>query len=423
MSKVSLTSTATQRSRAIPGSTSFSEAERARVFNHIEDVFLSPAFRNSKRYSTLLRYVVERTLDGQADQLKERTIGVEAFGRPADYDTNADHSVRSTAGEVRRRLAQYYAETGSNTDVRIEMPPGAYVPQIRFIEREAPSEEIESAQPSVGPRIVAIPRGPAEDWAVSGRDTWLGRKRAIIAGVILLVAAATLAAVNSPWRATSAFDQFWDPILASPNAALLCFGGGGAVSDAPVTLGDLEHSPMRRMNVSDALSLAAVTGTLRSKGKPYRVLNRANATSFQDLRQGPFILIGALNNEWSLRLTSGLRFTFGIQPPSGYIKDRNDPSNTRWSFSLTTPLSQPTRDYAIITRLRDPLTQQSGLVVAGIGGWGTQAAGEFVSSPDEIRKIDSLASGWARKNLQIVVATDIIRGSSGPPVVLAVHTW
>ena len=55
---------------------------------------------------------MERGLDGRPEDLKERTIGIEVFGRAADYDTNLDHVVRSVAGEVRRRLAQYYMESG-----------------------------------------------------------------------------------------------------------------------------------------------------------------------------------------------------------------------------------------------------------------------------------------------------------------------
>ena len=126
MSKV--TTLATSRPRSTGASFAFTEAERNQVLDHIEEIFLSSAFRNSKRNCALLRYVVERAVEGNADQLKERTIGVEAFGRPADYDTNVDHSVRSAAGEVRRRLAQYYMECGTESGVRIEILPGSYVP-------------------------------------------------------------------------------------------------------------------------------------------------------------------------------------------------------------------------------------------------------------------------------------------------------
>src|SRR5271170_4057898 len=67
-----------------------------------------PLFTNSKRYPVLLAYTVEQALLGNASELKERTIGVEAFGRRPDYDVNLDPVVRTTAAEVRKRLSQYY---------------------------------------------------------------------------------------------------------------------------------------------------------------------------------------------------------------------------------------------------------------------------------------------------------------------------
>jgi hypothetical protein len=67
-------------------------------------------FRSSKRSIAFLRYVVEQTLKGSADQIKERTIGVEVFGRKPSYDTNLDHIVRTAATELRKRLAIYYGQ-------------------------------------------------------------------------------------------------------------------------------------------------------------------------------------------------------------------------------------------------------------------------------------------------------------------------
>src|SRR5262245_4692029 len=81
---------------------------REEILAQLERLLANPLFRNSKRYPTLLRYVVERTLDGHPGELKERTLGVEVFGREPDYDTNLDPVVRITAAEIRKRLAQYY---------------------------------------------------------------------------------------------------------------------------------------------------------------------------------------------------------------------------------------------------------------------------------------------------------------------------
>src|SRR5215471_2253613 len=104
---------------------------RSLFAEHLEQILASAAFRNSKRYAAVLRYVVERALEGNPDGLKERTIGVDVFGRPADYDTASDHAVRSAMAEVRKRLAQYYQD-GEHSDLRIEIQPGSYIPQFRL---------------------------------------------------------------------------------------------------------------------------------------------------------------------------------------------------------------------------------------------------------------------------------------------------
>jgi hypothetical protein len=70
------------------------------------------------------------------------------------------------------------------------------------------------------------------------------------------------------------------------------------------------------------------------------------------------------------------------------------------------------------------MTEQTGMIVAGIGGWGTLAAAEFVSNPAHLKKLDEIAPTlWEKRNFQIVIGTDVIRGSSGPPVMLATHFW
>src|SRR5690349_5775657 len=91
----------------------------------------SSAFRNSKRYAAVLTYIVEQTLAGCTEQLKERTIGVDVFGREPNYDTGSDHVVRSAMAEVRKRLAQYYQGDLQDGKLHLELQPGSYVPQFR----------------------------------------------------------------------------------------------------------------------------------------------------------------------------------------------------------------------------------------------------------------------------------------------------
>src|ERR1700731_3076828 len=102
--------------------------ERDEILRELHEVIASPYFCNSKRYPALLQYVVENTLAGKSDCLKERTLGVEVFDRPSTYDTNSEAVVRFTAGEVRKRLLLYYHDRGQSSGVRISLPVGSYIP-------------------------------------------------------------------------------------------------------------------------------------------------------------------------------------------------------------------------------------------------------------------------------------------------------
>jgi hypothetical protein len=390
--------------------------DRDAVLDQLERILSSLVFRNSRRNSSLLRHAVNRMLEGRPEDLKERTIGVEVFGRPIDYDTNSDHVVRSVAGDVRRRLAQYYMEPGRETELRIDLQTGSYVPQFRW---PVASTAVREADSPSG----AFEAGAAPQQTPPRRWQWL-----TIAIVVPALAVATILVARLVVP-TDSFGRFWNPVFTSANAALLCVGGGRTIpapaDQAPPTLGEFERQPSRRMHVSDATALAGLVGLLQSHGKPYRVLNRADATSFRDLQLGPFVLIGAMNNEWTLRLTDGLRFGFERQGSEGArVVDRQNPSNTAWAVDFATPLTQFNRDYAIVSRVRDPKTEQTAVIVAGIASFGTLAAAEFVTNPDHLKKLDAFApKHWEQKNVQVVIATDVIRGSSGPPTVLAAHFW
>src|ERR1700685_2422025 len=103
----------------------------ALVREQLRRLVAHPLFTNSKRYPVLLAYAVEQTLLGNSSGLKERIIGIEAFGRKSDYVANADPVVRTTAAEVRKRLAQYYYDSSHAGELVIELSSGSYVPTFR----------------------------------------------------------------------------------------------------------------------------------------------------------------------------------------------------------------------------------------------------------------------------------------------------
>src|SRR5271155_3232 len=85
-----------------------SNSEKDAARQQLARLLASSYFSHSKRFPTFLGFVVEQTLVGGAANIKERTLGIEIFGRDANYDTSSDPIVRVTATEIRKRVAQYY---------------------------------------------------------------------------------------------------------------------------------------------------------------------------------------------------------------------------------------------------------------------------------------------------------------------------
>src|SRR5271157_1697852 len=119
------------------------------IREELNRVLASHEFRTSKRSQDFLRYVVENTLNGRAEMVKERTIGIDVFGRSTSYDPSDDATVRVKAGEVRKRLGLYYSDLGARNPLRIELPSGTYVPEFRAA--AAPPAEVSVPEPAAEP--------------------------------------------------------------------------------------------------------------------------------------------------------------------------------------------------------------------------------------------------------------------------------
>jgi Tol biopolymer transport system component len=105
---------------------------------YLERVLTSAEFSRAKRMARFLRFVVEETLGGRIDELKERQIGIEVFDRPAEWDPKLDNIVRSEARRLRTKLDAYYDTVGKHDRVRISMPKGGYAAE--FLEIDQPEE-------------------------------------------------------------------------------------------------------------------------------------------------------------------------------------------------------------------------------------------------------------------------------------------
>src|SRR5215470_9066288 len=108
------------------------------VREQLARVVNSPGFVSSARLTRFLSHIVNRTIDGDLDSLKEFSIAVEVFDRTADYDPNIDAIVRVEARRLRSKLKAYYEQgPGRNDPVLIGLRPGSYVPIFRWLEQGA----------------------------------------------------------------------------------------------------------------------------------------------------------------------------------------------------------------------------------------------------------------------------------------------
>src|SRR5262245_2064020 len=100
------------------------------VREHLERIIRSPAFAKASRLQAFLRFVVEQTLAGRQDAIKEYAIALEVCGRPPTFDAKTDPIVRVDANRLRARLDAYYRLEGRDESIRVQLPKGSYVPVI-----------------------------------------------------------------------------------------------------------------------------------------------------------------------------------------------------------------------------------------------------------------------------------------------------
>ena len=412
------------------------DAEEIRA--QLNRLLAHPLFTNSKRYPVLLAYTVEQTLLGNAADLKERTIGVEAFGRNPDYDVNLDPVVRTSAAEVRRRLIQYYYDPARAGELIIELSAGSYVPAFRKPEpvrvnataaeeqKREQKEERKQEQandtfvqtPSLNPPAAAVAAAPSSSLRhsrVHGIGRWL------LIAVSLLLAMGVGIGIGRYHRSPppSNLDRFWQPITSSQNPITYCLGSPADLIDGARRI---PGGGSGGLAVSDVTTLARTIVPLVPRHRAFRVVSASDA-SFAQLREGPIVLIGAFDNEWTLRISQNLRFGFDDTDGVRKLVDRKNRQRF-WTVQRDVPGREVATDYAIVARIHDDVTGQPVIIAAGILGQGTEAASEVLYNPTYLDAMLAKApKNWDGKNLEAVIQTHVIEGNPGPPEIVDVESW
>ncbi len=415
----------------------------------LAEILVSNPFRTSKQAQDLLRFIVDKTLSGHAEFLKERVIGSEVFGRRPDYDTNADPIVRARVAEVRKRLALYY-QIEHEKAVRISVPLGSFKAVFERMDGNrsqpptAPSHEPELSPKPVDPATSPIPQEVVEQVVSPSPKRFSVRRRAIIAASAAVI---LIGAVQHwlPSPETRAFNQFWAPILDNHQTTLIYVGGNAVYQLSPSYLAayyrehprnhteemgyesyiplppgtkidgqDLYPAKDTFVTIGDVAAITSIEALLVHRGRPFSI-RYGEDVAYGDLRESPTILIGAHNNSWTLSVTENLHYVF--DGPSSIV-DRSDPRK-RWAASAGF-----TEDYAIVSRILNSKTGTTVIAVAGVGYAGTQAAAEFITNSQSLSALAmSLPKSWEKKNLQIVLHTTVTNQLPSAPDVVATYCW
>jgi len=395
------------------------------VRSELKHILESPEFRASKRCQDFLTYIVEQALAGLPHGLKEHTIGVEAFGRPLSYDTNADGIVRIKASEVRKRLALYYAGSGRESEIVVSLPVGCYIPAFSRMPSQKRSSNVSSLSGGMHPVAVL---GTCIDEQISHEQTSQDARRVPRhwTRIVGYSALAILVAILSAWwelrRPRSVLDEFWQPVIDSASPILV------ATAYAPVYLPPPNAEPRngafrllsdQYVGGGDLVAAVQVSGMLARMGRPYTV-RMGTAVALDDLRNTPTVLIGYSSTQWA-EITKSFRF-FIDDDDLGMVRDNGEP--TEWYPHNRTADYHTNEDYAVITRAFLPQTRSMLILITGCTQYGTEGAARLITNSELLANaLHGAPKGWQEKNFQLVLRMEVIANSPASAQVIASYYW
>lgn len=443
-----------------------SEEELASLRQHLHDVLEGSAFKSSHRGGQFLQYIVEQAIAGNFDSLKERVIGVELFGRPGNYDSGEDAIVRVTASDVRRRLLRHYGTYGSNSEFRIALPQGSYVPEITRNAKHSenlhqdltPSPPEPQSHPSEIPADTHTRQVGAR--SRSARTIFanppLGRTWFIIS-VVLTLLNAVLACVLfwtfvSNWANSPRSVLPWSLLIKPPRVIHII------TSDANIA--DVQEMCGHQLSVSDyanhnylpenaalapellhncrlILSLdnpssvdpgiAARIATLAQQASAKVGVYAARTMELTDFKTDDnYVLLGSpLSNPWSALFSDQLDFRFVFDKTSNQEIIRNfRPRSNESAQYVPTALGGGTgTSFAIIALVHNLDQNGQVLLLAGANAEGTEAVGEFATDLPRLsaalQKCGIHPS--AQTHFELLLQLDTMAGSSNNIGVVACH--
>jgi hypothetical protein len=370
---------------------------RDQCFQQIEKLTKSHSLHSSESLCKLLRYLAEHSLDHPGIALKEYQIATEVLGRPAGFDPQSDSTVRVQAGRLRVKLAEYYAQEGTNDPVLVEIPKGSYALTFTLRPSKSPAS-LPSLQtfglPGKPPQALPSNRG----WAIAVIVLAVLLASSVIAGAILL-SPRTRQQLLSAASAPPQLQVFWNRFVVSPQQPWVIFSNGSFVGRPETGMRYFNAAADKRSfimdhytGVGEVLAIHQLDHVFGMLNRPLRV-KRGALFSLDDAKNNDLIFVGSPSENLTLLDIPGTRdFVFqrlDSGPRKGDLAVINvHPQAGEPNYFLGTPPNQPTtEDYAIVSFLPGLDPSRSILILAGATTFGTQAAVEYVCREDDVKSL------------------------------------
>ncbi|HEY1646561.1 MAG TPA: hypothetical protein VGF96_01160 [Terracidiphilus sp.] len=409
-------------------------------------VVAGPHFARSPLLSKFLLFVVAETLEGRADEITEHQIGVQVFDRSPDYRTLEDNIVRNYARQLRKRLAEHFADVGSAEPARIDIPLGGYVPVfVRSAEERAAEPEHE------GPISVTglVPAAP-EDLAAPARSTWKSRS-----WIALAAAAYSAVLIGLTWYAATRgrvpqppaepAQALWAALFTGPGNSYIVPSDAGFnlledIARQPVPLAEYiegSYQEMRLGGVSSHsasdlrsqqlvpfidLQIAAALARLK-EDNPQRVFIRfPRDLRLDDLKSANAVIIGSVgSNPWAAIAETNANFRIIDRPGMEGAAIINVKPQPGEATSYASHWNEPAHEtFALIAFLPNLSGNGHLLVLEGLDVAGTQAAAEMLLHPSAIAPILKRATrpdGSLRYFEVLLRSTSIESNATGTQVI------
>jgi hypothetical protein len=369
------------------------EAEDIRA--QVGRLIQSKTFETSEVHRRLLLYLAEKSISGEADRLKEYTIGLEAFGKPSTYDPKHDSIVRLQAGRLRQKLAAYYQTEAAGDAVLVSMPKGAF--KLNF-EPVAPQDLAHG--PPWNPRrtllFIGVALAVAVLWAVVSTTGWVRLHRETKVGAE---------------RWTPELESLWGPFLQSNRPLMVCLGTPmfvrfpdfGLFRDPKVNDWQEIDKSERFTAVRKALggkgifatyaytgegeaSAAFLLAKLLSTRKQDVLLTRSSILSWQEIEDDDVVFVGP--PKFNLQLQAAALAQDIVIEPEGIRNQKPQPGEPVFLQDRLVP-EKPSEGetHALISRTPGLSGVGELLVIAGNASSDTLAAAEWLTQPLRAREL------------------------------------